>query len=517
MGVADEVHKQSNVRLFFQLGGARPNSPLRFYGQQMQYAYLSGGSKSYGDIDPVYVHDPTTAGLRKLISRSRGAPDLPEATLMLLQKRGPLPRDLGASGCPFNVYLVVGNCGDLSDPLNGWTNGYVESYVQASPTDVDFGDRMDMESDDPLQDEYSLSLADIYRSGSITFGEQAATAIDREVVDLAYAPGISCGNCGPADDGTRRLYGVTKSSGGSSPGIFANVIYTQRDAFTGAYTVSEMDVTGLGAAVDPTFIEVMGQYLLVGVSSTNTLYYAVIDSITGMPGAFTAVTTGFVATKTINDIWVKSSNEAYICANGGYIYKLTDPTAGVTVLNAGNATTQNLNRIHGAGETIVAVGAAGAVVRSTNSGSAWAVTTAPSASALQAVWVIDPLYFWVGSAAGFRYYTTAGGTSWVGQQLPSATAITDIVFPTDEDGYTVYTTASASYVQATTFGGAVWADNSAANARIGQFPTTVAQMNRIAVPRATSDVNTNVVAIGGKATSGANSDGVLYIGTAAML
>jgi len=69
-------------------------------------------------------------------------------------------------------------------------------------------------------------FASIYKIGALLFGEKGAGEVEREVVDLVWAGGIDCGACGPGDDGTKRLYAVTKSSGAASSGTPAEVIYT---------------------------------------------------------------------------------------------------------------------------------------------------------------------------------------------------------------------------------------------------------------------------------------------------
>lgn len=507
---------QNMVRLFFQFGGPSPLNPLKYYGEQSQFAFLQGSTKSYGSLDPVYVPTPRRTGGYTLAAKSRGAPDLPEATLQLLQKVGTVPADLGETNCFFNTYLVTGSCGnDLSDPLSGWTD-YVEVYAGLIPESVDYGDRMSMDSDDPQTDEYSCKGSAIYKIGPLSFGEQAAAAIDREVVDAVYAGGSNCANCGPPNDGTRRLYAVTKSSGGGSPGLPAQVVYVNKNPITGAITVYETDITGLGASVDPTFIEVMGAYLIVGVSSTNSYYYALLDSVTGNPGAFTQVTTGFVATKTPNDIYVKSSTEAYIAANGGYVYKLTDITAGVSAVASGAATTNNLNRIHGNGNTIAAVGVGGVVLRSITNGDTWALTSSNAGSAsLTGVFVFTQNQIQVVNASGVHYSTDAGGTSWTARTIAGATACQDIVYATDEVGYILYTTGTAARLQATIFGGAIWADSSTGNSRIpaGSFPTFY-QGNRVAIPKSAGiQLTANTLAIAGLAVSGSNADGALYTAT----
>lgn len=511
---------QEHVRMFFQFGGPSPLNPLKYYGTQAQYAYVQGASKSYGSINPIYVPSPGRTGGYTLAAKSREAPDLPEATLQVMQRKGSVPRELGEDGCSLNLYLVIGSCGnDLSDPLSGW-NEYVEVYAQATAETVDFGDRMDRESSDPLMDEYSLKLAAIYKAGPLTFGEQAAAQIDREIIDVAYGTGANCANCGPANDGTRRLYAITAASGAGSPGLPAQVIYVERNPVTGAVTVREYDITGLTATTSPTFIDVMGSYLIVGVKSTNSYYYAQLDSTTGVPGAFTQVTSGFVATKTPNDIYVKGSSEAYIAADGGYVYKLTDVTSGVTVINAGGGTTNNLSRIHGNGNTIVAVGAGGKVLRSVNNGDTWAITTSDAgASNLTAVFVKTATQIEVGNAAGLHYTTDTGGASWTSRTITGATSISDIVYATDEVGYIAYNTGTAARLQATVFGGgpSTWADSGVVSSRLPAFPSFY-QVNRLAVPKSAGvQLTANTLAVGGIATSAANGDGALYTATTAFL
>ena len=101
---------------------------------------------------------------------------------------------------------------------------------------------------------------------------------------------------------------------------------------------------------------------------------------------------------------------------GGYIYKATDITAGVAVLSAGSATTNDLLRIHGAQDTLVAVGQGSTTIISANNGQTWgAAPAAVSAIALAvgAVLVLDNLRFWVGTLNSGRLFSTQdGGNTW---------------------------------------------------------------------------------------------------------
>lgn len=514
---ADEVVTQGHVRSFIQLGGPRPSNPLQYYGVDFQYMFLSGATVPYGDINPINVPDPfRTKGYRQ-IGQSRDAPDLPEAQLMLYQKHGIVPRELGRQNCQHNLYLVAGYCRDLSDPVSGWQD-YVQVYSRATATQLDMGDQMAVDSDDPVTDTYDLRLADIYRLGQIQLGEQATAQVAREVVDLVWGGGVQCGGCGPADDGARRLYAITRASGAGSPGLPAEVVYLKRNK-DGSTVVQEYAITGMGANVDPTAIDIMGQYLIVVAKSENAYYFATINQITGALSAFTKVTTGFVASNTPNDIFVVSASRAYLPADNGYLYVLTNPVSGVSVANAGAATTQHLSRIHGDGNaTLAAVGNNATVVFSYDGGTTWAVApSAPGGVNLTAVCVKDPFHSWAGNAAGGVYYTEDQGNSWTAQAITGAVGIQDIVFANDEVGYILYQGADQAAIRATFCAGAVWADSLSSNSRIGPVPSTDARYNRLAVPRTTVDVNTANLAIAGLDTSGANGDGVLIVGATPTL
>lgn len=509
----DEIVTQLHNRLFFQLGGPYPSNPLLYYGKNWQYAFISGGTLPYGDVSPINVPSPDQIKKYRAVGESVDAPDFPTMQLQLLEKHGYVPRDLGRQGCRHNAYVVVGNCNDLSDPLNGWTD-FVQTYARFKATQVDFGDTMSMDSDDAVSDTYDMTGLDIYRSGKVNFGTLATTQIDREVLDSVWGGGSQCGGCGPADNGAQRLYSLTRASGAGSPGLPAEVIYTLFNS-DGSQTVVEYTITGLPALTTPTAIDIMGSYLVVLVASEAAYYYATINALTGAVGTWTKVTTGFVAGALPNDIFVISSTLAWICGNGGYIYRINSVPSGVTVVNAGATTTQNLTRIHGDGNLrIVAGGGSAAIITSADAGVTWATTPATTGGVISGIAVKDHFHWWVTTVAGLRAYTLNAGNSWVPQLIAGVTAINDIVFANDEVGYVAYENASGAALQATQFGGAEWADSGAANSRLGTLPAHV-RTNRIALPRTTVDITTAILALAGLATG--STDGSLILGNTAVL
>lgn len=511
-----EIYTQRMNRLFFQIGGPFPDSAWQYYGLNAQYAMLDGVSESYGGVDPIYVKDPIVTDRYQIVGRQRNVPDLGTANLTLMEKIGYVPRDLGKQGCEFNLYRPVGNCKSLADFNNGWD--YVEVYGGCIAEERDGGDVFPQDGDEALTNAYSLKIAEMYKVGRLSFGDKASTAVDREVVDVVWGGGISCGNCGPADDGTTRLYAVTQSSGAASPGLQAEVIYVHRNKVDGSTTVYQYPLSYLSTSEQPSAIDIMGDYLIVVSNDAGSYAYAAINPLDGTLGAFTEVTTGVVATKEPNDIFVANPFQAYLVGDGGYIYSLTTVTGGLTTLDAGDATTQNLNRIHGDGlSTLVAVGAAATVAYSTNGGVAWQTTSAaPGSAALTAVSVKDAYHWWVGGAS--RYYTRNTGVSWTQQAIAGATNIYDIVFATPEIGYALYINATpAARISVTMNGGHDWADvgNGEIVSRVQGWPSFQLG-NRLAVPNSTPDIATALLAVAGRAGA-ASTDGRLLIGASSLL
>jgi len=497
------------MRAYIQWGGPRPGNPVAFAGQDAQYMSITGvGLPEAGGFDPIWVSDPSNAKRYKLIGRMASAPDLPSATVTFYEKHGLLPRQL-FKNCPFTAYEVAGTCQDLSDLYNGVTD-YLLVYSMGLTASKNLGDRVSFDTDNAIGDELEVTFSDIYPVGPLGLGDNALTLIDREVLDVVYGTRQTCGNCGPENDGSKQIYAITRSSGGS-PGLPAELIYT----IDGGATWSQATITGIGATEDPNKIMIVGSRLVIlsptAASATQGGYYwADIDQDTGIPGTWTKVTTGFVASAQPRDAFVLSAREVFFCGDAGYIYKSTDITSGVSVLNAGAATAQNLSRIRGSEDAIVAVGAAGTVVRSTNRGATFATTqTAPTTSGLQALAMFDQKRIWVGSVNGYIWSTVDGGKTWTrkGFSGEGTGQVFDILFVTEEIGYMLHGNATpTARLFATLDGGATWTNSTW---RILNWPT-FNYAKRIAAPTSNdSAVNVNNVAIAGITSV---NDGVLLVG-----
>lgn len=503
---ADEVITSKHKRAFVQYGGPRPNNPVKYAGQDAQYLFIDGVSDpESGGVDPIFVPDHRRPGAYRLVGRQISPPDLANATLNMLEKHGGIPRQLLKEGCRLNVYELTGDCRDLSDFLSGWSD-YILVYSNAIITDKDLGTRTSMDSDEAITDGISVVLGDIYPVGSLSFGQEAATLVDREVSGITYGSLVSC----ECDNSSEYVYACTKSSGAGSPGLPSELIYS----VDGGDNWSEAAIDGIGATEDALAIKVVGQYLVI-LSDGDAYYYATINRKTGVPGTFTKVTTGIVAAGTPRDFAVLSPREVWFCGDGGYIYKSTNIVNGVSVISAGDATSENLARISVLDNTILTVGANGAVVISLNRGATFATTTvSPEAASLTACGVRDQDRFWVGSANGNLWYSLTQGESWTQYEFAGdgAGQVDDIVWVNDDVGFFAHQTAAPlGRLFATWNGGADWTSTSP---RIVNLPT-VDYVGRIAYPEGSSGIAANNIALAGLAGDGL--DGFIVLGVAAVV
>jgi len=508
---ADEIITQKHRRAFSQRGGPFPTNATRYAGPNELYmSFDSSDNPVRGGEDPIWTHDPQRRGAYRLIGRSVSAPDFPTVSISFMERHQGVPWLDYDLTCYNNFYEVSGNCKRPDDFLNGWSD-WVKIYSYAEATSRSEDGQTTQDSDDASMIQVEWLCAAIYKIGALNFGEKAAPEVEREVVDVVYASAIDCGNCGVVDDGTQRIYALTKSSGAGSPGTPAEVIYS----VNGGATWAQVNITGLGGTSDPTSIEVVGNFLVVLDTAGNGYYFAELNSLTGVPGTWTNVTTGFVASKQPTDIYVAAANEVYFSGNGGYIYKSVDIASGVTVINAASTTTANLRRIRGQDDTLVSVGESGTIIKSLNRGATFAtVTLSPTSATVTALEVLDAFRYWIGTSGGLVYYTVNGGEFFVLQSLPGGThtVVDDIVAATDEVIHVSTRVSSTARLVTSWNGGQLWTSSATVTQRIANFPTST-RFNRIGVPRGVDATTAaNNIAMGG--LSGGGTDGALFLGIA---
>jgi photosystem II stability/assembly factor-like uncharacterized protein len=388
---------------------------------------------------------------------------------------------------------------------------------QGLSTDKTYAGNAPFDESDVTTSDVGFSwTGDVYTIGGIVLGEQGSADVTTEAVDIVYGRQLNCANCGTPNDGTKWLYALQQTAGGSSA-VNGKVLYNTN---YGRGNWSSSTITGLAVGSLVSAIDVVGNYLVVLVPSETAYYISTINQLTGVPGTWTKVSTGFVGAGIPRDMFVESPSRIYFCGDAGYIYVSTNIAAGVSVLNAGAATSNNLTRIHGDSGVLIAVGASGTVIKSINKGNSWVTTTTQLSGTLQAAAVRSQYSLWAGNSAGVTSYSEDQGETWTTITLTGAApiAIHDIVWASAEIGYICASRTGPTAVVFGTFdGGRTWSEGSSGVVS-SRFPATptYGRPNRLAFPPS-SDIMVAVNNIAVAGLSGGLTDGVVLVGSAAVL
>lgn len=485
----NNVRTQRMIRLFMQQGGASPNNPLSLEGVGYGYAAIKGVSRQVrGGVSNIAVRRPDGSGYQNVGSMESN-PGYDEFELDIMETIAGIPLASVLETCPVALYEVRGyDCDQLSDHLQGYAQGYVRVYQDALiDTNIDYGDGMAYTDDNAVEAKIKMkSRGGIFDHGQI-YANVLATANTSDLsatltTDVVYGNAQQCANCGQPNDGTYLKYWAAASTT-ASPGAKPTVFYQ-----LGSQTPVAVTVSSAGVAENLTGIAMVGNNLVVISSTAGGLglggyHFAPIGS-NGVPGSWTKVVTGFQSNHEPTDILVFGANEVYFSANGGYIYRSTNLASGVSVINAGATTANNLSRIQGNRQLIVAVGASGTIIYSANSGVSWSATTSTPAAGSptwQAVDVIGGKIIWVGSSTGRIFQSVDGGSTWTEYIFSGSGAgsVTDIYFVNASEGYFLHNTATPTgRIFRTYNGGASWWNTSPAIEGLG----TYSNLARLAAP-----------------------------------
>jgi len=409
------------------------------------HSSLVAGSleQSLGDLEKIEVPDPDNYGSFLEIGTIRGSEERATTSLS-----GRYAADLASTlirlaklKCDSDVQIHFGACQNPASFNEFDKNVVLEGAAITSVSTDELGT---LESGDQaaVNESAELSAKAFYEVLPLKFSVRGAAVVTGIVSDVGIFDSIGCGECDDESDGCSKVYAVTDTAPGSA-GTPMDLLYSP----DGGLNWYATDVDG-SAAEGPAGVWRLNKY--VGVTSdTNALYYILQTALPGLVAgtadpAFTQVSTGFVATKTPNDSWATGA-KVFIAAEGGYVYVMTDPTAGVTVLDAGNATTEGLNAVHSPDGTVVLAGGdSGAVVYATDGVTFSLVSTAPSAQNINAVWAVNKRVFWVGTDDGKLYLSTDQGATWTEKTFTGSGAgsVTDIAFATESIMYVAHINAT---------------------------------------------------------------------------
>lgn len=428
--------KTSSSRVFLLEGGARPDRKPSFE------AFMRAGALEWdvGDIEKIEAPDPTRYGDFVQIGEIQGAIDRPKMTLSgryAMDVKSKLLA-LARRRCPVDIHIHFGQCTDPTDFPTFTKAIIIESGRPSSYSTDDVGA---LASDDNAKVDENLDVSGItaYEVLPLTVSEKAGSIVTNEVLNGTICDVRGCGDCADESDGAEKVYLATKAAGGS-PSTPPDVVYTLDKGLSWAAS----DIDSLSSAQDPSGIACIGSYMVVISNAANNLNYVLKSELDASGDeTWAAVSTGFVTGKQPRAISV-AGNVGFIVGNGGYVYKCTDPTAGVEVLESGTLTSDDLLDVHAlSDEFVVACGNNGIILYS-NDGANFAAVTRFTAIGVHfnAIWAKSKLEWFVGTSSGLLYYTLDGGETWASKGFPGSGSgvVYDVVFINRNVGYLAHTT-----------------------------------------------------------------------------
>lgn len=403
---------------------------------------MMGVDYAFGDVEDIKVPDPDNYDKFLVVGQVRGEEERPSTSLQgryAVDVRSELLR-LAKIGCSVDVQLHMGACTTPSI-FNEFSKAIVLEDVLISNYGTDELGALSPDERAVVNETADISAAKIYEVLPVGASEVAGDLVLAEVVDVVIADSLTCGECDVYSDGCQKIFALMLGGGGS-PGALPDVVFSLNQ---GGNWYSH-DVDGAGDADILTAIAVVAGYVVVTDQTRVSHLYADVDEFdeTQDP-AFAEVTANYVGAP--NDMW-SLGPRAFIVGEDGYIYLLSDPTGGPTVLDTGAASGgDDLNAVHAIdAENAVAVGNSGAVVYTTN-GALWTAATSRPLGVgehLRCVWMRSKTEWWVGSDTGQIFYTIDAGVNWTEKTFAGSGAgvVWDLQFPTDSVGWFAHATAT---------------------------------------------------------------------------
>lgn len=419
-------------RVFLTEGRARADHIPDYMGMMR----AGGLEQSFGETNWAEIASPDSYNKFDIAGSVQGATEPPTTTLM-----GRYAADLTSTmlrlakaKCPFDLHIHIGLCEDPSD-FDSFTKAVVIEQARLGDWSTDDIGTLDSgENTDPVNEESSVTGIDMYELVQLSVAKKGEDVVVNPLNDVVICSNPECGECDDEDDGCQVVLATGESTPGS-PGTAPDLIYSQ----DGGKTLSADDIISLDAGESVDGLACVGEWVVCVSNDDTAIHWKVLTTLlAGTHHAWNRVTTGIAATGAPIDIW-SVGRLAFVVGDGGYVYKVETPSAGLTVLDAGVATTQNLNKVHALNKDfVVAVGDSNAIVRAKD-GETFEAITGPAGVAdnLKAVWLFDKNYWIIGTDAGEVYYTVDGGDNWTQlTNIPvTLTDVNDFSFSSRNNGF----------------------------------------------------------------------------------
>lgn len=357
-------------------------------------------------------------------------------------------------GCRVDIFALSGQCGNPQDFTEGgekWT--YFPDGRIGSHGFENFG-AFGRDENNPSNEMVDMTSEDYWEL--LNMGQEqigSATTI-REIYTVDVYTGNECENCPDPCDRVLAVMAGTDATPGTQPIL----LYSD----DGGETFSQQTIDTLFSNEDVPDAEIIGGDFVIITNTGNEMHYTDIELLYDGTNTWNQVDSGFVVAKGPNAISSADARHTWIVGDGGYIYFAKNHKVGVTVQDAGAATTQNLNAVHAhSAEYVLTVGNSNAVIYTINGGTSWKTATGPSVGVnLGACWMWDTDTWLVGEGAGGNgklWLTTNQGKTWTEVGMPATyDRIYKIQFVSEAEGYILAHAGGQTYVLRTITAGNEW-------------------------------------------------------------
>lgn len=441
-------------RVWFIEGGASPFEDPDYMGAMK----MGDPSWPQGDITPIRVPDPNKFGRFKEAGEVRGMRERVSTSVVARypEQLSTLLR-LSRLGCRVDVQSHIGACRRGANPqdyLAGWGKIVVYRDARFTTYSQENAGALSDDENNPYNESVDISAEEMYELVPLSFGQQASAVTTREIKTIDVCDNADCGDCDVKSDGCQRVI-ATMAGVGATPGTVPSVLYSE----DGGATWNSDTINTMFSNETISDASCIGSYYAVLSSTSASIHYVPTADLLAGTGTFVEVTTGFVVAGAPNSMSALDPRHVWFVGNSGYIYFSSNILTGVSIQDAGVATTQNLLDVHALdANNVLAVGNSNAVVNSSNGGETWQAVTGPAVGVnLRACWMLSENVWLVGTETGKLYATRNSGVSWTQIGLPSSVGrIDDIIFMDDVVGYVAFRTGSAGGILRTTDGGRDW-------------------------------------------------------------
>lgn len=441
-----------NVRVWIVAGGVYPTRVPEFLALGK---FSTDPSKSLGEETKVGAPDPNNFNRDIQIGSVPGARD--RAALGLAVRETVTKSrllELANLGCRVDVFALMGKCGNPQDFTEGGEKWVFFPDGKISTHQFENFGAFSQDENNPTNETVDMTSEDYYEYLYLRQDQIGSSVTTREIYTIDTVPGDDCDDC--PDQFTRLL--MTMAGASATPGTQPTLLYSSDKGENWA-TQTIATLFSNENVVDA--VVVGDNYILIS-NTANEIHWTNVNEIFEGANTWNQVNSGFVASKNPNAMWAVDVRHIWIVGNGGYVYLAKNYKVQVEVQDAGVATTQNLNSVHGFNiDNVLAVGNSNAVIFTTNGGSTWESVAGPSVGVnLGACWMWDQKTWIVGEGAGGNgklWLTTNSGITWTPLGLPATyLRIDKIMFVSEAEGYIAARAGGQSYILRTITAGYEW-------------------------------------------------------------